>query len=233
MEGGLGGVHIPLISDANHKLSRDYGVLIEEEGISQRALFIIDPKGTVRNITINDADVGRSVDKAQRILDALIFKDEFGEGCPIDWKKGDKGIDVASKTRVEGNLVLAPKKSWSEWARPKLTRAWSGTSQHSITSAVTAPMATRSAPNYDSRHRSHSNLGSGNHSPLVSPGMKMSASTSFESQMDEAINAQKNVQSAIGEQSISGLGIWLMADDHALTENMHAAMHNQSIGVAN
>ncbi|KAF2172038.1 hypothetical protein M409DRAFT_31320, partial [Zasmidium cellare ATCC 36951] len=101
MEGGLGGVHVPLISDTNHKLSRDYGVLIEEEGVAQRALFIIDPKGNVRNITVNDADVGRSVEEAKRVLDALIFKDEFGEGCPIDWKKGDKGIDVASKTRIE------------------------------------------------------------------------------------------------------------------------------------
>lgn len=198
MEGGLGGVHVPLISDTNHKLSRDYGVLIEEEGVAQRALFIIDPRGNVRNITVNDADVGRSVEEAKRVLDALIFKDEFGEGCPIDWKKGDKGIDVASKTRIEGNLEIAPKRSWSEWARPKLSRAWSGTSQHSIASAVTAPAA-RSAPRYDSRSRSHSNLGSGDQSPLVSPGMKTNGMATFETQLDDAINAQKNMQSAMGE----------------------------------
>ena len=100
MEGGLGGVHVPLISDCNHKLSRDYGVLIEDEGVSERALFIIDPKGKIRSMTINDADVGRSVDEAQRILDALVFKDEFGEGCPVDWKNGDKGIDIAAKSKA-------------------------------------------------------------------------------------------------------------------------------------
>jgi hypothetical protein len=129
MEGGLGGVHVPLISDCNHKLSRDYGVLIEDEGVAERALFIIDPKGKIRSMTINDADVGRSVDEAQRILDALVFKDEFGEGCPVDWKKGDKGIDIAAKSKVEGPVEV--RKSWVEWARPKMARTWSGTSHTS------------------------------------------------------------------------------------------------------
>ncbi|KAK3715086.1 cTPxI [Vermiconidia calcicola] len=138
LEGGLGGVHVPLISDCGHKLSRDYGVLIEETGVAQRALFIIDSKGMVRSITINDADVGRSVDECLRVIDALAFKDEFGEGCPVDWKKGDKGIDIASKTRVEGTVEL--KKSWSEWARPKLNRAWSNTSGRSISSNLAATL---------------------------------------------------------------------------------------------
>ncbi|KAF2770301.1 tryparedoxin peroxidase [Teratosphaeria nubilosa] len=102
MEGGLGGVHLPLISDCTQKLCRDYGVLIEEEGVAQRALFIIDPKGRIRSITVNDADVGRSVDETQRVLDALVFKDEFGEGCPVDWKKGEKGINT--HVPVEGKI---------------------------------------------------------------------------------------------------------------------------------
>ena len=112
VEGGLGGVHIPLVSDCNHKISNDYGVLIEPLGISQRALFIIDPKGIVRGITINDLDVGRSEDETLRVLDALIFKEEFGEGCPVNWKKGDKGIDIAANNRIEGPVEL--KKSWSQ-----------------------------------------------------------------------------------------------------------------------
>lgn len=233
MEGGLGGVHVPLLSDMNHRLSRDYGVLNEDEGVAQRALFIIDPKSKIRNITVNDADVGRSVDEAKRILDALIFKDEFGEGCPIDWKKGDKGIDVASKTKIEGELEIVPKKSWLEWARPKLQRAWSHTSQMSSASAVTAP-APRSIAGYgyDSRDRSHSNLASGSHSPLVSPGMKLNGVSTFESQLDDTINAQKNMQSAMGEPRRLSLYAENKADID-LAENMQAAMHNQSIGVAN
>jgi peroxiredoxin (alkyl hydroperoxide reductase subunit C) len=49
--GGLGGVNIPLLSDKNHRLSRDYGVLIEDEGIALRGLFLIDPKGLVRQVS--------------------------------------------------------------------------------------------------------------------------------------------------------------------------------------
>lgn len=134
-------MHVPLISDSNHKLSRDYGVLVEESGTAQRALFIIDPKGIIRGITINDADVGRSVEETQRILDALAFKDEFGEGCPVDWKRGDRGIelapltvDLAPPTKTEATVEA--RKSWSEWARPKLHRTWSASSARSINSAV-------------------------------------------------------------------------------------------------
>lgn len=134
MEGGLGGVHVPLMSDSNHKISRDYGVLLEDQGVAERALFIIDPKGTVRNITISDADVGRSVDETLRIIDALAFKDEYGEGCPVNWKKGDAGLKMAEQTKVDGPIEM--KKSWSEWARPRLQRAWSGQSQRSIGSGA-------------------------------------------------------------------------------------------------
>lgn len=131
MEGGLGGVHVPLISDSNHEISRKYGVLLEDEGIAERALFIIDPKGIVRNITVSDADVGRSVDETLRIIDALAFKDEYGEGCPVNWKKGDAGLKMAEQTKVEGPIEMK-KSTWSEWARPRLQRAWSAQSQKSI-----------------------------------------------------------------------------------------------------
>jgi peroxiredoxin (alkyl hydroperoxide reductase subunit C) len=180
LEGGLGGVHVPLISDCRHKISKDYGVLIEEEGTSQRALFIIDPKGIVRAITVNDLDVGRSVDETLRVLDALIFKDEFGEGCPVDWQKGDKGIDITAKSRVEGPVEL--KKSWSEWARPKLQRAWSGTSQRSIGSNLVHTLNSNRLRS-DSNDRMggspghRSTLSSGQQSPMVSPtsGVDMEA----------------------------------------------------------
>jgi hypothetical protein len=149
MEGGLGGVHVPLISDCNQKLSRDYGVLIEDEGVAERALFIIDPKGKVRSMTINDADVGRSVDEAQRILDALIFKDELSEGCPVNLKKGDKGIDIAAKSKVEGPIEIDARKSWVDYVRPKLGRTWSGTSHtssHSLNSIAALAHSGRPGP---------------------------------------------------------------------------------------
>lgn len=140
LEGGLGGVHVPLISDKTHSLSKAYNVLVEAEGAAQRALFVIDPKSTIRAMAVNDDAIGRSVDETQRLLDALIFKDEFGEGCSVDWKKGDKGVDI-NNMRVEGELALPTKKTWSEWARPKLQRGWSGTSHVSTASSNATPTA--------------------------------------------------------------------------------------------
>ena len=87
-EGGLGKMDIPLISDLTKSISRDYGVLLEEEGVALRGLFIIDPKGIVRQITINDLPVGRSVDETLRLVQAFQFTDEHGEVCPADWNPG-------------------------------------------------------------------------------------------------------------------------------------------------
>ena len=67
-QGGLGGLNYPLVSDFNKSISKDYGVLIEEAGIALRGLFIIDPTGVVRQMSINDLPVGRSVDETLRLL---------------------------------------------------------------------------------------------------------------------------------------------------------------------
>lgn len=87
-EGGLGPIDIPLIADRNHSLAKDYGVLLEDEGITLRGLFLIDPKGTLRQITINDLPVGRSVDESFRLLEAFQFTDKHGEVCPANWTPG-------------------------------------------------------------------------------------------------------------------------------------------------
>lgn len=72
--GGLGpDLKLPLIADKNMQISRDYGVLIEEEGIALRGLFIIDPKGVLRQITVNDLPVGRSVEETVRLIKAFQF----------------------------------------------------------------------------------------------------------------------------------------------------------------
>ena len=240
MEGGLGGVHVPLISDCNHKLSRDYGVLIEDEGVAERALFIIDPKGKIRSMTVNDADVGRSVDEAQRILDALIFKDEFGEGCPIDWKKGDKGIDIAAKSKVEGPIEVDTRKSWVDWARPKLVRTWSGTSHNSSRSlnsiaAVAHPVRPgpvrfnskgeelhlSSTAIDNERTPSMSEVVSGNRSPL---------SHSAHSSIHQNAHGHGHLLS----QTSKDLGSLDMQLNQAMVQqqldNMQAALNNQRLG---
>ena len=83
--GGLGGLKYPLLSDFNKKIAKDYGVLIENAGIALRGLFVIDPTGTVRQITINDLPVGRSVEETLRLVKAFQFVEKHGEVCPANW----------------------------------------------------------------------------------------------------------------------------------------------------
>lgn len=84
----LGELGYPLLSDMTHEVSRRYRVLIEEKGIAQRGLFIIDPEGELRYQVVHDIDVGRNVDEVLRILEAL----QNGGLCQVGWKPGDKTI---------------------------------------------------------------------------------------------------------------------------------------------
>ena len=92
VNGGLGPVNIPLVADKTMAISRAYGVLKEDEGISFRGLFIIDGAGKIRQITVNDLPVGRSVDETIRLLQAFAFTDKHGEVCPANWRPGKKTL---------------------------------------------------------------------------------------------------------------------------------------------
>ncbi|KFD50856.1 hypothetical protein M513_08294 [Trichuris suis] len=85
-EGGLGEMKIPVMSDFGKTIARDYGVLLEKDGIALRGLFVIDPKGIVRHVCVNDLPVGRSVDEALRVVMAFQFVEKHGEVCPANWK---------------------------------------------------------------------------------------------------------------------------------------------------
>ncbi|XP_031627144.1 peroxiredoxin 1 [Contarinia nasturtii] len=100
-EGGLGEMNIPLLADKSMKISRDYGVLDEESGIPFRGLYIIDSKGNLRQITVNDLPVGRSVDETLRLVQAFQFTDEHGEVCPAGWKPGSKTIKPSVQASKE------------------------------------------------------------------------------------------------------------------------------------
>jgi len=84
-EGGLGGLKYPLAADFNKKISADYGVLLEDAGIALRGLFLIDPEGVLRQMTVNDLPVGRSVDETLRLVKAFQFVEKHGEVCPAGW----------------------------------------------------------------------------------------------------------------------------------------------------
>lgn len=75
--GGLGSLDIPLLADKTMNVARAYGVLNEDTGIPYRGLFIIDKSQNLRQITVNDLPVGRSVDETLRLVQAFQFTDEY------------------------------------------------------------------------------------------------------------------------------------------------------------
>ena len=92
LKGGIQGVTYPLVSDFNKEISKSYDVLKEDLGASYRGLFLIDKDGIVRHQVINDLPLGRNVDEALRMVDALQFTEEHGEVCPANWAQGEKSM---------------------------------------------------------------------------------------------------------------------------------------------
>jgi peroxiredoxin 2/4 len=108
--GGIQGIKYPVVADTNKTISSNYGVLngefdIDDNGnlvatsemIAYRGLFLIDKDGIVRHQLINDLPLGRSVDEAIRMVDALQYFEQKGEVCPANWKKGEEGLQDTHK----------------------------------------------------------------------------------------------------------------------------------------
>ncbi|XP_038614538.1 thioredoxin-dependent peroxide reductase, mitochondrial [Tachyglossus aculeatus] len=83
--GGLGHMNIAVMSDLTKQISRDYGVLLEGPGLALRGLFIIDPNGVIKHLSINDLPVGRSVEETLRLVKAFQYVETHGEVCPANW----------------------------------------------------------------------------------------------------------------------------------------------------
>ncbi|KAJ4969933.1 hypothetical protein NE237_003032 [Protea cynaroides] len=100
--GGLGDLAYPLISDVTKSISKSYGVLIPDQGIALRGLFIIDKEGVIQHSTINNLAIGRSVDETLRTLQALQYVQENpDEVCPAGWKPGEKSMKPDPKLSKE------------------------------------------------------------------------------------------------------------------------------------
>lgn len=104
-QGGIQGITYPLVADTNKTISTNYDVLVgdwdfNEDGemvadgelIAYRGLFLIDKEGKVRHQLVNDLPLGRNVDEAIRMVDALQFNEENGEVCPANWTAGSEGM---------------------------------------------------------------------------------------------------------------------------------------------
>lgn len=109
-QGGIKGVRYPLVSDSSKIISENYDVLAgsydyNEDGeatftgspVAYRGLFLIDKQGIIRHQVVNDLPIGRSIEEAIRVVDALQFYEENGEVCPADWHKGDKGLKATQE----------------------------------------------------------------------------------------------------------------------------------------
>lgn len=90
-DGGIGMIRYPLVADLDKKISRRYGVLLDA-GIALRGTFLIDKEGVIRHAVVNDLPLGRSVDEAMRMVDALQFHERHGDVCPANWKEGDDAM---------------------------------------------------------------------------------------------------------------------------------------------
>ncbi|RKX26252.1 MAG: peroxiredoxin [Candidatus Zixiibacteriota bacterium] len=99
-DGGIGPINYPLVADLTKNISRDYGVLLDDT-VALRGLFLIDKEGVIRHAVINDLPLGRSVDEALRMVDALQFTEEHGEVCPANWKKGDDAMEPTAEGVAE------------------------------------------------------------------------------------------------------------------------------------
>lgn len=106
-KGGIEGVKYPLVSDLSKSIAENYDVLageydVDEEGnasfsgspVAYRGLFLIDKNGVVRHQVVNDLPLGRSVDEAIRMVDALNYHEKHGEVCPANWKEGEDALNA-------------------------------------------------------------------------------------------------------------------------------------------
>ncbi|MBI6545277.1 MAG: peroxiredoxin [Cyanobacteria bacterium NC_groundwater_1444_Ag_S-0.65um_54_12] len=99
-EGGIKGINFPLVSDLTKEIAQEYGVLLDA-GYSLRGLFIINKESILKHLTINHNDLGRNIAEVLRLLDAIDYTEEYGEVCPVNWKKGEKAFQPTSASLKE------------------------------------------------------------------------------------------------------------------------------------
>ena len=91
----------PLIADLTKQIAKDYGVLLPDNSVALRGLFLIDKVGVLRHMVVNDLPLGRSVDEALRMVDALNFFEKNGEVCPANWQEGRPSMKADPKGAQE------------------------------------------------------------------------------------------------------------------------------------
>lgn len=86
-------INFPMMSDPAGKLCKTLGIYLEDEGISLRATFIVDPEGIIKSCEIHDNDIGRNIKETIRKLQAIKFvRENKGQVCPVNWEPGKKTL---------------------------------------------------------------------------------------------------------------------------------------------
>ncbi|SMG30695.1 peroxiredoxin [Dethiosulfovibrio salsuginis] len=85
-------IKFPMLADPSGKISRDFGVYLEDSGVALRGTFIVDPSGVLKAMEIHDLDIGRSAKELLRKLQAAKFSATHGQVCPASWEPGDEGM---------------------------------------------------------------------------------------------------------------------------------------------
>lgn len=96
-DGGIQGVTYPIVADITKSISRDYDVLDEKAGIAYRATFVINKDGLVMAQNVSHRPIGRSVEEALRLVDAVQYNEQHGEVCPAGWTKGKKAMKASNE----------------------------------------------------------------------------------------------------------------------------------------
>jgi peroxiredoxin 2/4 len=99
-KGGLGNVRFPLVADLTKSIARDYDVLADG-AVALRGTFLIDRDGVVQHQVVNNLGLGRNIDEALRMVDALQFHEKHGEVCPAGWNKGKAGMKASTSGVAE------------------------------------------------------------------------------------------------------------------------------------
>jgi peroxiredoxin 2/4 len=99
-KGGLGQVRFPLVADLSKSIARDYDVLVGDM-VALRGTFLIDKDGVVQHQVVNNLGLGRNIDEAIRMVDALQFTEKHGEVCPAGWIKGKAGMKASTSGVAE------------------------------------------------------------------------------------------------------------------------------------
>ena len=107
-DGGIQGITYPIVADTNKTISTNFDVIagsffynendqLEAEGemVAYRGLFLIDKNGVVRHQLVNDMPLGRNVDEALRMIDALQYFEKNGEVCPANWSEGKEALKAS------------------------------------------------------------------------------------------------------------------------------------------